>query len=76
VAVLVGGLMSRSISLLRMGADTGFLVEEARLLAPLRTRIRDVREGPDGLVYVLTDEEQGQLLRLVPPGGSGAGGAE
>jgi glucose/arabinose dehydrogenase len=29
-------------------------------------RLRDVREGPDGALYVLTDENPGELLRLVP----------
>ena len=36
------------------------------LLAELRQRIRDVRQGPDGLLYVLTDEDDGALLRLEP----------
>jgi len=36
------------------------------LLADLRQRIRDVRQGPDGLVYVLTDENNGALIRLEP----------
>jgi aldose sugar dehydrogenase len=36
------------------------------LLRELRQRIRDVREGPDGLLYVLTDETNGVLLRLEP----------
>jgi aldose sugar dehydrogenase len=36
------------------------------LLTALHQRIRDVREGPDGLVYVLTDEDDGVLLRLEP----------
>ena len=36
------------------------------LLADLRQRIRDVRQGPDGLLYVLTDEDDGALLRLEP----------
>ena len=36
------------------------------LLAELRQRIRDVRQGPDGLLYVLTDEDEGALLRLEP----------
>jgi aldose sugar dehydrogenase len=36
------------------------------LLLELKQRIRDVREGPDGLVYVLTDEESGSLIRLEP----------
>jgi len=36
------------------------------ILAELRQRIRDVREGPDGLLYVLTDENPGALLRIEP----------
>ena len=34
-----------------------------------RARIRTVRVGPDGAVYVLTDESDGELLALVPKGG-------
>jgi glucose/arabinose dehydrogenase len=44
-------------------------MEELRresLLVDLRQRIRDVRQGPDGLLYVLTDEKLGALLRLEP----------
>jgi len=36
------------------------------LLTDMKQRIRDVRQGPDGLVYVLTDEENGALIRLEP----------
>ncbi len=36
------------------------------LLTQLHQRIRDVRQGPDGLIYVLTDEDDGALLRLSP----------
>lgn len=36
------------------------------LLTELRQRIRDVRQGPDGLLYVLTDDDDGALLRLEP----------
>ena len=36
------------------------------LLTQLKQRIRDVRQGPDGLLYVLTAEEKGALLRLEP----------
>lgn len=36
------------------------------LLGPLHQRIRDVRQGPDGLLYVLTDEDDGVLLRISP----------
>jgi aldose sugar dehydrogenase len=44
-------------------------LEEVRresLLGELRQRIRDVREGPDGLLYVITDEDDGALLRIGP----------
>ena len=36
------------------------------LLAPLCQRIRDVREGPDELLYLLTDETDGAVLRIEP----------
>jgi glucose/arabinose dehydrogenase len=36
------------------------------LLTELHQRIRDVREGPDGLLYVITDEDDGALLRIAP----------
>ena len=36
------------------------------LLTELRQRIRDVRQGPDGLLYLLTDENPGALLKLEP----------
>jgi aldose sugar dehydrogenase len=38
------------------------------LLTELRQRIRDVRQGPDGLLYVLTEEEDGVLLKIEPAG--------
>jgi glucose/arabinose dehydrogenase len=36
------------------------------LLSDLRQRIRDVRQGPDGMLYLLTEEEDGALLRIEP----------
>lgn len=36
------------------------------MLTELRQRIRDVRQGPDGLLYILTEEDQGALLRIEP----------
>ena len=36
------------------------------LLTDLRVRIRDVRQGPDEFLYVVTDEDAGELLRLEP----------
>ena len=44
-------------------------LEELRretLRTELHQRIRDVRQGPDGLLYVLTDEDDGALLRIEP----------
>ena len=41
-------------------------IRRETLLTQLRQRIRDVRQGPDGLLYVLTDEDDGALLRLEP----------
>ena len=44
-------------------------MEELRresLLTELRQRIREVREGPDGLLYLLTDHDDGALLRIEP----------
>ena len=43
------------------------------LLAELRQRVRDVRQGPDGLLYVLTDADDGALLRIEPIDGDVAG---
>ena len=36
------------------------------MLTDLRQRIRDVRQGPDGLLYVLTEEDDAALLRIEP----------
>jgi len=41
-------------------------VQEERLLQGLRERIRDVRQGPDGALYLLTDNSAGRILRLAP----------
>jgi len=44
----------------------GKVVRESKLLTETGERIRDVRQGPDGLLYVLTDSANGRLLRLLP----------
>jgi glucose/arabinose dehydrogenase len=41
-------------------------IRRERLLGALHQRIRDVRQGPDGLLYVITDEDDGALLRIEP----------
>lgn len=54
-------------SLIRLSLDGDRITGEERLLKELGQRIRDVRVGADGKVYVLTDESDGQLLRLDAP---------
>ncbi|KAF1068607.1 MAG: Aldose sugar dehydrogenase YliI [Variovorax sp.] len=50
----------------RIELKNGKVVAEHKLLEAGRARIRDVKQGPDGLLYVLTDESNGKLLRLRP----------
>jgi aldose sugar dehydrogenase len=47
-------------------SDAGNPIQREPILFELRQRIRDVRPGPDGLLYVLTDESPGALLRVEP----------
>lgn len=62
--LLVGAL--RGQMLLRLSLDGEKVQREERLLQGRVGRIRDVRMGPDGLIYLLTDDAQGALLRLEP----------
>ena len=50
----------------RIELKDGKVASEHKLLADGRARIRDIKQGPDGLLYILTDESDGKLLRLVP----------
>lgn len=59
-----GALKARA--LVRLGAPLRREAESDILLAELGERIRDVREAPDGALYVLTDEANGRVLRLTP----------
>jgi len=52
--------------LVRLELDGNRITHEERLLGNRFGRIRDVRQGPDGLIYLLTDEDNGQLIRLLP----------
>ncbi|MDP2245637.1 PQQ-dependent sugar dehydrogenase [Pseudomonas sp.] len=60
--LFIGALVGRALIRLELRGDQ--VVHEERLLEPLDARIRDVRQGPDGYLYVLTDAAKGQLLRL------------
>lgn len=62
--LFIGSLKFRFLD--RLEIRDGKVVREERLLEDLGRRIRDVREGPDGLLYVLTDEKNGRLIRLRP----------
>ncbi|VXB60223.1 PQQ-dependent sugar dehydrogenase [Massilia sp. 9I] len=58
-----GGLASKDIRRVAFDAQ-GKVVKQERL--EIGKRVRDVRQGPDGQLYALTDEAQGSLLRIVP----------
>ena len=60
--VFIGALVSQE--LIRLQLEGGKVVHEERLLGELGKRIRDVRQGPDGYLYVLTDEDDGGLYRV------------
>ena len=63
--LLVGSLKFRYLARLTLKGNQ--VVGEEKLLTDLRQRVRDVRQGPDGLIYLLTDERNGELLRVVLP---------
>jgi glucose/arabinose dehydrogenase len=63
-SLFIGG--HATYDLVRVSIDGEKVVGEERLLKDLKARIRDVRQGPDGALYLLTDSASGQLLKLVP----------
>ena len=62
--LLVGALKDEM--LVRLELDGEKIVKEERMMRGAIGRIRDVRVGPDGYVYLLTDERNGVLARLEP----------
>jgi glucose/arabinose dehydrogenase len=62
-SLFVGGLARPSLR--RLTLDGQKVTAEETLLEDLGARIRDVRQGPDGALYLLTDDENGKLLRIV-----------
>ncbi|MCB1519748.1 MAG: PQQ-dependent sugar dehydrogenase [Hyphomicrobiaceae bacterium] len=64
--LLVGGLAGAQVS--RLVVENGAIAAEEVLLEDRGDRIRDVRVGPDGAVYLLVDEGNGAILKLTPAG--------
>jgi glucose/arabinose dehydrogenase len=62
--LFVGGL--RQGALVRLVLENDRVTGEEHLLAERRRRIRDVRQGADGALYIVTDESRGELWKLVP----------
>jgi len=68
-SVFIGGLATTNLVRLDIKGDR--VVGEERLLrdlTPKPERIRDVKQGPEGAVYVVTDSPQGRVLKLIPKG--------
>ncbi|MBL3558153.1 MULTISPECIES: PQQ-dependent sugar dehydrogenase [Marinobacter] len=62
--LLVGGLVTRQVH--RVSLESGQAKEVGTLFGKLDERIRDVRVGPEGAVYLLTDSADGRVLRVTP----------
>jgi glucose/arabinose dehydrogenase len=62
--LFIGALKFKSVRRLVMRADK--VVGEETLLGDLGERIRDIRQGPDGALYILTDNTNGRILKLIP----------
>jgi len=65
-SILVGALSGKLLA--RLETSGGKVTAEERMLQGLGERIRDVRQGPDGFVYLLTDSSNGRILRVRPAG--------
>jgi glucose/arabinose dehydrogenase len=63
-SVLIGSMTPGA--LVRLEMTDGRVTKEERYLGELGVRIRDVQQGPDGYIYVVTDADNGQLLKVVP----------
>jgi glucose/arabinose dehydrogenase len=62
--LFVGALAAQLLARLELNGDK--VVKEERLLHELHERIRDVRQGPDGALYLATDSGGGRILRIAP----------
>jgi glucose/arabinose dehydrogenase len=62
--MLIGGLRSRIV--MRLNIRDGRVVASEKMFGSLNERIRDVREAPDGSIWLVTDAEAGRILRVTP----------
>jgi glucose/arabinose dehydrogenase len=65
-SLFIGGM--GSTRLVRLEVKDGHVTGEEHLLAERGQRIRDVRQGPDGALYLVTDSDNGELWKIVPRG--------
>lgn len=63
-SIFVGSLNPGGI--VRLSLDGDQVISEERFVQNLRERVRDVRQGPDGLIYFVTDHKEGRILRIEP----------
>jgi glucose/arabinose dehydrogenase len=64
-SLFIGGM--GATALVRLELQNDRVVGEEHLLANRGKRVRDVRQGPDGALYVVTDEDVGEIWRIAPP---------
>lgn len=64
-ALFIGTLVDSDVRKITLANDA---ISEEILFSEIGQRVRDVRVGPDGLLYILTDSEQGKVIRVVPEG--------
>ena len=62
--LFIGALVDKEVRMLTL--SDGRVVDEQAMFGEIGARIRDVRTGPDGMLYLLTDSEQGKVIRVVP----------
>jgi aldose sugar dehydrogenase len=65
-SLLIGSMKEQHVD--RLVLKDGKVVGEERLFTDIGGRVRDVVAGPDGAIYVLTDEDDGKLIKVTPKG--------
>ena len=63
--LFIGALVDAEVR--RVSLSSGEFGEETALFSELNARIRDIRQAPDGSIFILTDGEQGKVVRVAAP---------